>query len=150
MNVLKIKKIINKTEHIIDTLLGIWEISVRSTHKFLTYAEIKNIKTYVPSAIASVNELYVAETDEGQIAGFMGINYNKLEMLFVSPTNIGRGYGKILLLYGIKNCGVSELTVNEQNPDAVGFYRHMGFKVYKRTDTDEEGNPYPLLYMKLK
>ncbi|MDO4363310.1 MAG: GNAT family N-acetyltransferase [Clostridia bacterium] len=147
---MKIKKIINKTEHIIDTLLGIWENSVRSTHKFLTDAEIENIKKYVPSALYSVDELYTAESDDGQITGFMGINSNRLEMLFVSSTNIGRGYGKLLLLYGIKNCGVNELTVNEQNPDAVGFYRYMGFEVYKRTDTDEEGNLYPLLYMKRK
>lgn len=39
--------------------------------------------------------------------------------------------------------------MNEQNPQAVGFYKHMGFEEYKRTDFDEEGNPYPLLYMKL-
>lgn len=42
-----------------------------------------------------------------------------------------------------------ELTVNEQNPQAIGFYAHMGFEIYKRSDTDEESNPYPLLYMKL-
>lgn len=29
-----------------------------------------------------------------------------------------------------------------------GFYEHMGFQVYKRTDLDEQGNPYPLLYMR--
>ena len=60
----------------------------------------------------------------------------------------GKGVGKQLLQYGIENSGIQELTVNEQNPQAVGFYRHMGFKTYKRTDYDEEGNPYPLLYMK--
>ena len=62
--------------------------------------------------------------------------------------NAGKGVGKQLLQYGIENYGIQELTVNEQNPQAVGFYRHMGFKTYKRTDYDEEGNPYPLLYMK--
>ena len=41
-----------------------------------------------------------------------------------------------------------EVTVNEQNPQAVGFYEHLGFQTYKRTEGDEEGNPYPLLYMK--
>ena len=41
-----------------------------------------------------------------------------------------------------------EVTVNEQNPQAVGFYEHLGFQTYKRTECDEEGNPYPLLYMK--
>ena len=28
--------------------------------------------------------------------------------------------------------------------------RSIGFAAYKRTDVDEEGNPYPLLYMKNK
>ena len=41
------------------------------------------------------------------------------------------------------------IAVNEQNPLAKGFYEYMGFKVYKRTECDEQGNPYPLLYMKL-
>lgn len=41
------------------------------------------------------------------------------------------------------------LTVNEQNPQAKGFYEHMGFRVYKRTDLDEQGNPCPLLYIGL-
>ena len=50
---------------------------------------------------------------------------------------------------GIRSCGVREVTVNEQNPQAVGFYAHMGFATYKRTDCDEAGDPYPLLYMRL-
>ena len=41
-----------------------------------------------------------------------------------------------------------EVSVYEQNPQAVGFYEHLGFQTYKRTECDEEGNPYPLLYMK--
>ena len=44
---------------------------------------------------------------------------------------------------------MKEVTVNEQNRQAVGFYEYMGFETYKRTDFDEEGNSYPLLYMKL-
>lgn len=44
---------------------------------------------------------------------------------------------------------IREVTVNEQNPQAVGFYEHLGFETYKRTECDEEGNLYPLLYMKL-
>ncbi|EIJ72185.1 hypothetical protein HMPREF1049_0258 [Fusobacterium necrophorum subsp. funduliforme ATCC 51357] len=51
--------------------------------------------------------------------------------------------------YGIENYSINKLAVNEQNPLAKGFYEHMGFEVYKRTDFDEQGNPYPLLYMRL-
>ena len=71
-----------------------------------------------------------------------------LEMLFVSDEYRGRGTGKQLLQYGIENYGVNELAVNEQNPLAKGFYEYMGFKIYKRTELDEQGNPYPLLYIK--
>lgn len=70
-------------------------------------------------------------------------------MLFLSPKVRGKGLGKQLLQYAVQDYGVRELTVNEQNPQAVGFYEHLGFQTYKRTEYDEEGNPYPLLYMKL-
>lgn len=70
-------------------------------------------------------------------------------MLFISPTERGKGIGKQLVQYSIKGFNINEVTVNEQNPQAVDFYEHIGFKTYKRTDLDEQGNPYPLLYMKL-
>lgn len=70
-------------------------------------------------------------------------------MLFIQVNARGQGIGKQLLRYAIKNFDVKELTVNEQNPQAIGFYEHLGFVTYKRTDLDEEGQPYPLLYMKL-
>ena len=40
--------------------------------------------------------------------------------------------------------------IKEYVPQAKGFYEHMGFKVYKRNELDEQGNPYPILYMKLE
>ena len=55
---------------------------------------------------------------------------------------------RMLLEYGAEHYGIREVTVNEQNPQAVGFYEHMGFVTYKRTDRDEQGGPYPLLYMR--
>lgn len=131
-------------------LLNIWENSVKSTHLFLSDSEIENIKRYVPQALENVSHLIVSETEHQIPIAFMGIEENKLEMLFVSSEERGKGFGKSLLKYGIENYSVNELAVNEQNPRAKGFYEHMGFQVYKRTDTDEQGNPYPLLYMKLK
>lgn len=71
------------------------------------------------------------------------------EELFILPKERGKGLGKKLLQYGIENYSIKELTVNEQNPLAKGFYEYMGFKVYKRTEYDEQGQPYPLLYMRL-
>lgn len=78
----------------------------------------------------------------------MGVANKTLEMVFVSNENRGQGIGKQLLQYGIENYSIHELAVNEQNPLAKGFYEHMGFEVYKGKELDEQGNPYPLLYMK--
>ena len=99
-------------------------------------------------AIENVEYLIIAEKEFGEPVAFMGIDSNRLEMLFLSPEVRGKGLGKQLLQYGIETYNIQELTVNEQNPQAVGFYEHMGFQIYKRTEYDEEGNPYPLLYMK--
>ena len=100
-------------------------------------------------AIENVEYLIIAEKEFGEPVAFMGIDSNRLEMLFLSPEVRGKGLGKQLLQYGIETYNLQELTVNEQNPQAVGFYEHMGFQTYKRTEYDEEGNPYPLLYMRL-
>ena len=131
-------------------LVGIWERSVRETHLFLTDAEIADIREYVPQALEEVEHLLIAETAERWPVAFMGIDGDRLEMLFLAPEERGKGLGARLLQKGIMDCGVREVTVNEQNPQAVGFYQHMGFEVYKRTETDEQGGPYPLLYMRLK
>ena len=144
---MKIYEIQNRTPQLIAELLNVWEASVRATHLFLSDAEVKSIKEYVPRVLESVEHLIIAEAEKP--AAFMGTQNGRLEMLFVVPEERGKGIGKQLLQYGIQNYGVTEVTVNEQNPQAVGFYEHMGFKIYKRTDLDEEGSPYPLLYMKL-
>lgn len=146
----KIYEVLDRTQKLMDTILGVWENSVRATHHFLSDAEVNKIKQYVPQAIEAVEHLIVAENESGEVVAFMGIENNRLEMLFISDDERGKGIGKQLLVYGISNYGVQELTVNEQNPQAVGFYEHMGFKTYKRTELDEEGNAYPLLYMRLK
>lgn len=139
-----------RTSPLLIELLNIWEDSVRATHLFLSNSEVNQIKEYVPQALNGVEHLIVAENDLDKVIAFMGIENNRLEMLFLSSIERGKGIGKKLIQYGIQNYGIKEVTVNEQNPQAVGFYNHLGFETYKRTECDEEGNPYPLLYMKLK
>lgn len=147
---MKIIEVRERTPLLIKKLLLIWEASVKATHLFLSDYEIENIKKYVPQALREIPHLLVAENEEGFPIGFMGIREQFLEMLFISNTERGKGLGTKLVQHGIKTYSINELAVNEQNPLAKGFYEHMGFTVYKRTDHDEQGNPYPLLYMKLK
>ena len=145
MNIIEVK---NRSSFLIEQLLKVWESSVKATHLFLSTEEINNIKQYVPQALNDVPVLIVAENEDGNPVGFMGIADKKLEMLFILKESRGQRIGKHLLQYGIENYSIIELAVNEQNPLAKGFYEHMGFEIYKRTELDEEGNPYPLLYMK--
>ena len=147
---MKIIEIINRDTLLIQQLLEVWESSVRATHLFLSDNEINNIKEYVPQALKEVGHLLIIENDKKIPVGFMGIDNQHLEMLFISNEERKKGLGKMLLKYGIENFEINDLAVNEQNPLAKGFYEHMGFIVYKQTKTDEQGNPYPLLYMKRK
>jgi len=145
---LNLYEVTQREPQLIYQLTAIWEDSVRATHLFLSEAEIQKIKAYVPHALTGVSHLLVAERAPGQPVAFMGIEGPRLEMLFLSPEERGAGLGRQLLEYGIRHYHLQELTVNEQNPQAVGFYQHMGFETYRRTDCDEQGGPYPLLYMK--
>ena len=138
----------NRTQSLIDQLVVAWEGSVRATHLFLSDKEVLDIKEYVPQALAGVQYLYVAENDEGVPLGFMGIQDRKLEMLFIDASQRGTGVGKLLLNLGLEKHKVNELAVNEQNPQAVGFYEHLGFEIVDRSELDEQGNPYPILIMK--
>lgn len=145
---MKLYEVTQREPQLICQLTTIWEDSVRATHLFLSEAEIQEIKAHVLQALTGVSHLLVAEKMPGQPVAFMGIEGPRLEMLFLSPAERGAGLGRQLLEYGILHYDLQELTVNEQNPQAVGFYQHMGFETYRRTDCDEQGGPYPLLYMK--
>lgn len=140
----------NRTTMLINELLEVWEDSVKATHLFLSNEEINKIKEYVPQALKEVSHLVIIKNEKDIPIAFMGIEGTKLEMLFIKNNERGKGLGKQLLTYGIENYNVNELVVNEQNPNAKAFYEHLGFKVYKRADLDEQGNHYPILYMNLE
>lgn len=144
---MRVLEVQDRTPELIEKLLRVWEDSVRATHLFLSDGEIINIREYVPQALTGIAHLIIAEDDVGEPVAFMGIQEGSLEMLFIENAQRGKGLGRKLLEYGIEKHAVERLAVNEQNPQAKVFYEHMGFAVYKRTDLDEQGNPYPLLYM---
>ena len=137
-----------RSKKLIKQLTTVWENSVKATHLFLSESEIENIKQYVPQILREITDLIIAINDDNHPIAFMGIKNRKLEMLFVSAEETGKGIGTKLIQCGINDYSINEVTVNEQNPNAKRFYENNGFQVYKRTETDEQGNPYPLLYMK--
>lgn len=138
---MKIIEIENRTSILIHKLVNLWQESVKATHLFLSDAEIEEIRKYVPQALKAVSTLVVAVDESLNPLAFIGIENKSVEMLFVAPEERNKGIGK-------EKYGVKRVSVNEQNPEAKGFYEHMGFETYKRTDVDEQGRAYPVLYMK--
>lgn len=138
----------DKTPAFIDVLTDLWEASVRATHHFLTEEDIQRLVPFVKKGLSGIETLVVARESSIPVA-FMGMNGDKIEMLFVSPHYFGKGIGRELVEVGMARYGVRYVDVNEQNPQAAGFYRHIGFEVFERTEVDAEGNPFPILKMKL-
>ena len=139
----------NRTDKLIDALTTLWEASVRATHHFLTEDDIHKLTLFVKTGLSCIETLVVASENHKPIA-FMGIEARKVEMLFVSPDYFGKGVGRQMAELAISQYEVQYVDVNEQNSQAIGFYEHIGFEVFERTEFDEQGNPFPILKMKLR
>ncbi|ANS31871.1 GNAT family acetyltransferase (plasmid) [Rhodococcus opacus] len=128
------------------TLVRIWRSAVEASHDFLTPEDVAFYESRMLSDYFPAVELTVAEVEETPVA-FSGLAGNSLEMLFVDSTYRGHGVGSALLLRAIEYHPDLRLDVNEQNPQAVGFYQHYGFVVLSRSATDGDGRPFPILHM---
>jgi putative acetyltransferase len=129
-------------------VVEVWEASVRATHHFITEADIQFFKPLVRDALPDI-EVACVRDREGLVAGFVAVQHGKVEMLFIHPAWRGQGAGRRLLEHAINTLGATILDVNEQNEQALGFYRRMGFEVVGRSEIDGLGKPYPLLHMRL-
>lgn len=135
------------TDH--EKLMQIWESSVRATHHFLTGEDFQFFKNLIlENNYFDQVDLYCIRNANNTILGFSGIAGKKLEMLFLDPAVRGQGFGKMLLMHAI-DLHVTEVDVNEQNSQAVDFYKHFGFKTISRSTVDGTGKPFPILHMTL-
>ncbi len=130
-------------------LLIIWESAVKATHGFLKEEDFNFYKSKLISDYFPQLKLYAYYSDSKEITGFMGIDGNKLEMLFIHDSFRGKGIGKKLLKYAVNTLNVNKVDVNEQNDKAIGFYEVFGFIIVSRSETDDSGKPYPILHMSL-
>lgn len=137
-----------RTDELTNALLRLWEASVQASHHFLTEEDIQRLAPFAGEAIRGIETLLVMYQGNRPVA-FMGVENGKIEMLFVAPDSFGSGFGKRLVRLAIEQHHARYVDVNEQNPEAEGFYRHLGFSVFERTETDEQGNPFPILKMRL-
>lgn len=127
-------------------LVGIWRSAVRATHEFLDESDFIRIEARLADAYFPAVTLIVAETG-GRLKGFAGVAEGSLEMLFVSDGARGQGVGSALLAEVTAHQGVSRVDVNEQNPQALGFYLSRGFVRVGRSELDGDGRAYPILHL---
>jgi putative acetyltransferase len=130
-------------------LVEVWEASVRATHHFVAEADLQMIKPRLGNEMRKVEHLLAVRDGNGLVVSFIGVVSDEVAMLFVHPDWRGRGIGRRLLTHAVTVLGATRLDVNEQNEQALGFYRRMGFTVVGRSERDGMGKPYPLLHMQL-
>jgi len=131
-------------------MVAVWEASVRATHHFVSEEDMQFFKPLVRDGLAQMQHLLCVRTASGEVVGFLGMLGDKVEMLFIHPDWRGKGIGRRLLEYAVKNLLAEYVDVNEQNIQALGFYQYMGFEVFDRSELDGTGKPYPILHMQLR
>ena len=125
-------------------LIAIWRRSVDATHDFLSKAYRAELDDLV-SAFLPEAPLWVAVTEKDEPVAFMLLTGEHMDALFVDPAVRGRGVGRLLIEHALTSAPELTTNVNEQNEQAIGFYKRLGFKVTGRSETDDLGKPYPLL-----
>lgn len=140
-------EVVEKADY--PTLIKVWEASVRATHDFLAEDDLQELKPLILEQSFDAVDLRCVKSNDGEILGFSGVHDGHIEMLFIAPEARGKGIGALLVAYAINAQGATNVDVNEQNGQALGFYQHMGFSVTGRSPVDGQGKPYPLLHMAL-
>ncbi len=132
-----------------DRAAELWEASVRATHDFVTEADLDVFRPLVRASFGEIPQLAGLRADDGLLIGFIGVVAGNVEMLFLDPAYRGQGGGSMLLAHAFQTFAATSVDVNEQNPQAVGFYLHHGFRVVGRSETDSTNKPYPILHLTL-
>jgi len=99
------------------------------------------------------NHVYVAEED-GEIQGFYALSVigdrAELEHMWVTPDRIGTGMGKDLFLDAMERAAALNVNAVEilADPNAAGFYEHMGATQIGEIDASLDGQIRTLPRMK--
>ena len=129
-------------------IMEIWVSAVKATHDFLAEEDFNYFKEAIPRDYLPNLEVYlITENDEAK--GFASVAEGNLEMLFIHNDSRGKSYGKKLYEFMKEKTGLTKVDVNEQNPQAIGFYEKMGFKKTGRSEKDGSGKDYPIIHMSL-
>ncbi|MBS5793376.1 MAG: GNAT family N-acetyltransferase [Lachnospirales bacterium] len=126
----------------LDNIMNIWLNNNIKTHNFIDKNYWINNFDYVKTLLPT-SEIYVYEINNS-IIGFIGINKNYIEGIFIKEEYQNKGVGSKLLNY-IKNL-YNELYLNvyKNNDNAIEFYKKHNFNIIKEK-IDENTNEIELV-----
>ncbi len=133
------------TDSLKEELADVWEKAVRSSHYFLSEADIDYYRPRLKEIYLNAVDLYVVRNPG--ISAFMGLGSDTVGMLFVLPEEQGKGIGTALLDYAFAEKHVRKIDVNEQNTKAYKFYLKRGYRAVGREEADAEGKPFPIVHL---
>lgn len=111
----------------LDRVLEIWLEANLQAHGFIPApyweGQLETVRTLLPQA-----ELYVWQDGDSGVMGFIGLNGEHIEGLFVLPAAQSRGIGKALLDRANEVRSRLTLCVYRKNPRAAAFYLREGFR----------------------
>lgn len=129
-------------------IMNMWESAVKATHDFLSEEDFNYFKEAISKDYLPHLEVYLI-TENNKAKGFASASAGNLEMLFIHDENRGKGFGKKLYQFMKEKTRLTKVDVNEQNLQAIGFYKKMGFTPNGRSERDGSGKPYPIIHMTL-
>ncbi|MBS6252026.1 MAG: GNAT family N-acetyltransferase [Clostridia bacterium] len=109
----------------INTIMEIWENENIRTHNFIEKEYWKNNYKYVKDILPNA-DIYVYLLGE-QIVGFVGLNNNYIEGIFVDINNQHNGIGTSLLDKIKEDKENLTLNVYKKNANAIKFYEKNNF-----------------------
>ena len=126
--------------------LEIWRDAVDATHSFLTCEDRAEIDAMVADWMRTV-ELWLVDAG-GRPVGFLVMDGEMIDALFVDPAAHGSGYGTALLNHALQLSPHATVDASEQASNALAFYEARGFVRTGRSETDPQGRPYPLIHLR--
>ena len=127
--------------------LEIWRSAVDATHGFLTPQDRAEIDEMVATTFLPNAEMWVAADESETVTGFLVMDGEMIDALFVDPALHGQGYGTLLLRHALELSPNATVDASEQATNALPFYLRRGFRVVGRSETDGQGRPYPLIHL---
>jgi putative acetyltransferase len=127
--------------------LQIWRDAVDATHGFLSAEHRAEIDAMVAEQFLPNSDLWLATDGDDRPVGFLVMDGEMIDALFVDPAIHGQGYGTRLLDKALELSPHATVDASEQATNALPFYLSRGFRVVGRSETDPQGRPYPLIHL---